>query len=208
MTYLGGAKPLLGRARRNEVEHERPTKAELAAAVGCRLPDVIGPGLQVLFCGINPGLYSAAIGHHFARPGNRFWPALYSGGFTTRILSPTEDRSLLDSGYGLTNLVDRATAAAAELSTAELIAGLEALEEKARRYAPNWIAILGIGAYRTAFRRPRASLGRQAEKLAATSIWVLPNPSGLNAHHQPRLLAEAFAGLRQASGTESRSPAN
>jgi TDG/mug DNA glycosylase family protein len=104
--------------------------------------------------------------------------------------------------------VDRATAAAAELSTAELIAGLEALEEKARRYAPNWIAILGIGAYRTAFRRPRASVGRQAEKLAATNLWVLPNPSGLNAHHQPRHLAGAFAGLRQASGTESRSPAN
>ena len=181
------------------MKNERPSKAELAAAVGRQLPDVIGPGLQVLFCGINPGLYSAAIGHHFARPGNRFWPALHSGGFTNRILSPTEDRLLIDSGFGLTNLVDRATAAADELSTTELIAGLEALKEKVRRYAPRWIAMLGIGAYRTAFRRPRASLGQQAEKLGATNIWVLPNPSGLNAHHQPRHLAKAFADLRQAS---------
>ena len=183
------------------MENARPSRAELAAAVGRRLPDVIGPGLQVLFCGINPGLYSAAVGHHFARPGNRFWPALYAGGFTPRILSPTEDGLLMESGYGLTNLVNRATAAAAELSTAELIVGREALEEKVRRYAPPWIAILGIGAYRTAFRRPQASLGRQAEKLAATNIWVLPNPSGLNAHHQPRHLAKAFADLRQASAT-------
>jgi TDG/mug DNA glycosylase family protein len=174
-------------------------KAELAAAVGRRLPDVIGPGLRILFCGINPGLYSAALGHHFARPGNRFWPALHAGGFTDRLLSPTEDRSLLDAGYGLTNLVNRATAGAAELSTTELIAGLEGLEEKVRRHAPRWIAFLGIGAYRTASGRPRASLGRQAEKLAGAGIWVLPNPSGLNAHHQPGDLARAFRDLRQAS---------
>jgi TDG/mug DNA glycosylase family protein len=124
----------------------RPSKADLAAAVRRQLPDLIGPGLQVLFCGINPGLYSAALGHHFARPGNRFWPALHAGGFTSRTLSPAEDRLLIDSGFGLTNLVDRATVAADELSTTELIAGLESLTEKVRRYAPDWIAILGIGA--------------------------------------------------------------
>lgn len=183
------------------MESKRPSKAELAAAVGRQLPDVIKPGLQVLFCGINPGLYSAALGHHFARPGNRFWPALHAGGFTDRCLSPTDDRLLINLGYGLTNLVDRATAVAAELSRAELIAGLEVLEEKVRRNTPRWIAFLGIGAYRTAFRRPRASLGRQADKLVEANIWVLPNPSGLNAHHQPRHLARAFADLRAASTT-------
>ena len=183
------------------MESKRPSKAEVAAAVGRQLPDVIRPGLQVLFCGINPGLYSAALGHHFARPGNRFWPALHAGGFTDRLLSPTEDRLLINSGYGLTNLVDRATAVAAELSRTELIAGLEALEDKVRRNAPRWIAFLGIGAYRTAFRRPRASLGRQADKLVEANIWVLPNPSGLNAHHQPSHLARAFADLRAASTT-------
>ena len=181
------------------MESKRPSKAELVAAVGRQLPDVIEPGLQVLFCGINPGLYSAALGHHFARPGNRFWPALHAGGFTDRLLSPTEDRLLINSGCGLTNLVDRATAVAVELSRTDLIAGLEALEGKVRRNAPRWIAFLGIGAYRTAFRRPRASLGRQAEKLVEASIWVLPNPSGLNAHHQPSHLARAFADLRTAS---------
>ena len=183
------------------VDTKRPSRVELASAVGRRLPDVIGPGLQVLFCGINPGLYSAALGHHFARPGNRFWPALHAGGFTDRLLSPTEDRLLLDSGFGLTNLVDRATAAAAELSRTELIAGRKSLEEKVRRYAPRWIAFLGIGAYRTAFRRAQAALGRQAEKLAGASVWVLPNPSGLNAHHQPSHLARAFGNLRQATTT-------
>jgi TDG/mug DNA glycosylase family protein len=181
------------------IKSRGPSRAELAAAAGRRLPDVIASGLTVLFCGINPGLYSAAVGHHFARPGNRFWPALHSGGFTKRLLTPNEDGLLLESGYGLTNLVARATAGADELSTAELIAGMQLLERKIHRYAPRWIAILGVGAYRSAFGRPRAGLGEQSESLAGAEIWVLPNPSGLNAHHQPAQLAAAFSRLHEAT---------
>jgi TDG/mug DNA glycosylase family protein len=177
----------------------RPSQAELAAAAGSLLPDVLKLDLDVVFCGINPGLYSAAIGHHFARPGNRFWPALHAGGFTGRLLSPGEDRLLLDWGFGLTNLVGRATVGAAELSKAELIEGLMALEEKVRTLRPRWLAVLGIGAFRTAFQRPRASLGWQEGGFAGTSLWALPNPSGLNAHHQPKCLAAAFRDLRRAT---------
>jgi double-stranded uracil-DNA glycosylase len=178
---------------------KRPSKAELAAAAGRRLPDVLRPDLDVVFCGINPGLYSAATGHHFARPGNRFWPALHAGGFTGRLLRPDEDHLLPDWGSGLTNLVARATAGAAELSKAELIEGLTVLEEKIRTFHPRWLAVLGIGAFRTAFQRPRASLGRQEGGFAGARIWVLPNPSGLNAHHQPEHLAAAFRALRRAT---------
>lgn len=180
------------------VDLKRPSRADLAAAIDLRLPDVMAPGLQVLFCGINPGLYSAAVGHHFARPGNRFWPALYAGGFTDRLFSPGEGKWLLEIGYGLTNLAGRATAAASELSTAELVAGLGTLEEKVRHYRPRWLAVLGIGAFRTAFNRPRASLGLQEPGFAGASVWVLPSPSGLNAHHQPAQHAAAFRELRQA----------
>lgn len=178
---------------------KRPTKAELAAAAGRLLPDVLTPGLDVVFCGINPGLYSAATGHHFARPGNRFWPALHAGGFTGRLLRPCEDHLLPDWGAGLTNLVWRATAGAAELSRAELIEGLSELEKKIRTYRPRGLAVLGIGAFRTAFQRPRASLGRQEEGFAGASLGVLPNPSGLNAHHQPEHLAAAFRAFRRAT---------
>jgi TDG/mug DNA glycosylase family protein len=177
---------------------ERPSKADLEAAVDGRLPDVVGQRLTVLFCGINPGLYSAAVGHHFARPGNRFWAALCAGGFTDRVLSPCDDRSLLEFGYGLTNLVDRATAGASELGSSELVAGRLALEAKVRRYAPRWVAVLGIGAYRTAFDRRRAVVGPQGEPLAGARVWVLPNTSGLNAHHRPADLAAAFRALRHA----------
>ena len=178
---------------------KRPSRAELAAAAGRLLPDVLKPDLDVVFCGINPGLYSAATGHHFARPGNRFWPALYAGGFTGRLIKPDEDHLLPDWGSGLTNLVGRATAGAAELSRAELIAGLAVLEKKIGTFRPRWLAVLGIGAFRIAFQRPRASLGRQEERLGGASIWVLPNPSGLNAHHQPEHLAAAFRALRLAT---------
>lgn len=177
----------------------RPDRAALLAAAGGRVPDLIQPGLRVLFCGINPGLYSAATRHHFARPGNRFWPALHAGGFTTRLVAPWEERGLLELGLGITNLVARATAAAAELSPAELLAGRRRLARKVARYRPAWVAVLGVGAYRTGFRRPDARLGRQPERLAGAGLWVLPNPSGLNAHHQPRDLALAFAALRRAS---------
>jgi TDG/mug DNA glycosylase family protein len=174
---------------------KRPTPAELAAAYGGTIQDVIAPGLDVLFCGINPGLYSAATGHHFARPGNRFWRALHAGGFTPRQLAPWEERELLVYGCGITNLVSRATTAAAELTIAELREGGLRLERKVRRYRPRWVAIVGITAYRTAFDRPRALLGEQPEQLATAGLWVLPNPSGLNAHHRPADFGRAFAAL-------------
>jgi len=174
----------------------RPTKAQLLAAEGRRLRDVIDPDLSVLFCGINPGLYSAAVGHHFARPSNRFWRALHAAGFTARVLAPEENRLLLESGCGLTDIVARATAGAEDLSPAELVAGRVRLEQKVRKYNPRWVAILGIGAYRTAFGRPRAVLGPQPDGLADSQVWVLPNPSGINASHQPRDLARAFRELR------------
>ncbi len=178
--------------------HRRPTRAEIAAAVGKTLPDVIAANLKVLFCGINPGLYTAAIGHHFGRPGNRFWPALYASGFTDRLLSPYEEHELLPLGYGMTNIVARATARADELTEDELRQGAKILERKVRRYRPRYIAFLGITAYRMAFQRPQAVLGLQAEPLAGAKIWLLPSPSGLNAHHSPASLARLFGELRQA----------
>jgi TDG/mug DNA glycosylase family protein len=160
------------------------------------VPDLIERNLEVLFCGINPGLYSGATGHHFARPGNRFWPALHRSGFTPRLLSPWEEGSLLKLGIGITNLVARATTAASDLTDAELRAGRRRLERKVRRYTPGWVAVVGIGAYRTAFDRPRAIIGRQPELLHRSRLWVLPNPSGLNANHQIAELTQAFEALR------------
>jgi TDG/mug DNA glycosylase family protein len=176
----------------------KPTAAELAAAAGKRVPDLLRPGLKVLFCGINPGLYSGAVGHHFARPGNRFWPTLYAAGFTDRLVSPFEERELLERGYGITNLVDRATAAADELTSAELTAGARRLEAKVRRHRPAVVAVVGVTAYRTAFGLPRAVLGRQVEPLSGARLWVLPNPSGLNAHYRRDDFARLFAELRKA----------
>jgi TDG/mug DNA glycosylase family protein len=181
----------------------RPTKAEIAAAGGRTVPDVIGPGLDVLFCGINPGLYSGATRHHFARPGNRFWAALHLAGFTRRLVSPWEERSLLDYGLGITNLVARATAAAADLEPAELRAGHARLVRKVVRWHPRALAVLGIGAYRVAFDEPRAMAGRQFEPIGSTIVWVLPNPSGLNANHQLPDLKRAFGQLRRAVGLVS-----
>lgn len=175
----------------------RPTRADLLAAKDKTVRDVIAPGLRVLFCGINPGLYSAATGHHFARPGNRFWPTLHQAGFTPRLLHPSEERELLAYGYGITNLVPRATATADELSPEELVAGQRRLKSKVKRYRPQVVAVLGISAYRTAFTQRIVTLGRQPEQLAGTTIWVLPNPSGLNAHYQLANLVEHFQGLRQ-----------
>ncbi len=177
----------------------RPTREQLAAAANTTIRDLIAPGLRVLFCGINPGLYSGATGHHFARPGNRFWPALHAAGFTERLLAPWEKELLLERGYGITNMVARTTATAAELSRDELVKGRRTLERKVQRYAPRWLAIAGIGAYRIAFDSPHAAVGRQETIIGNTGIWVLPNPSGLNAHHQPKDLARAFRELRVAS---------
>lgn len=162
----------------------KPTLTEIRAATGNTVPDIIAPGLRVLFCGINPSLYSAAVGHHFARPGNRFWRTLQAAGFTERLLTPSEDSNLLQFGYGLTNIVERATARADELDSQELVAGQQQLLAKVQHYQPQFLAILGIGAYRTAFHRPQAIVGRQNEFLSSAALWVLPNPSGLNAHYQ------------------------
>src|SRR5882762_5991471 len=140
---------------------KRPTRAEVLAAAGRTVPDVIAPDLHVLFCGINPGLYSGAVGHHFARPGNRFWPALFVAGITDRLLSAFEEGELLQRGYGITNLVERATATADQVSREELIKGAKRLQTKAKRYKPRIVAVVGIGAYRTAFGRPKAGLGLQ-----------------------------------------------
>ena len=176
----------------------KPTRADLLAAQDKTVRDVIAPGLRVLFCGINPGLYSGATGHHFARPGNRFWPTLYRAGFTPRLLDPSEEKELLIHGYGITNLVARATATADELSANELVAGRRLLEAKVKRYQPQAVAVLGISAYRTAFARKAATLGRQSEPLGSAALWVLPNPSGLNAHYQLASLAVHFQEVRQA----------
>ena len=176
----------------------KPTRADLLAAQNKTIRDVIAPGLRVLFCGINPGLYSGATGHHFARPGNRFWPTLHQAGFTPRLLHPSEERELLRYGYGITNLVARATATADELAPDELVAGQQRLKAKAKRYQPQVVAVLGISAYRTAFGQKSVALGRQLEGLGDTVVWVLPNPSGLNAHYRLADLAEHFGRLRQA----------
>jgi TDG/mug DNA glycosylase family protein len=175
-----------------------PTRAELLAAADKTVADVIAPNLTILFCGINPGLYTAYTGHHFARPGNRFWPALHLGGFTPRLFSPAEERELLPLGYGITNLVQRASATADELTKEEYAAGGARLTAKVQQYTPAVLAVLGVGAYRSAFNRPRAALGRQAETMGATAIWVLPNPSGLNAHYTLAGLGAVFAELRRA----------
>ena len=174
----------------------RPTREQLAAAAGTTVPDLIAAGLRVLFCGINPGLYSGAVGHHFARPGNRFWRVLHESGLTGRLISPFEERELLRLGIGVTNLVERATATAAELGPAELREGAERLADVADRYRPAVIAVLGMDAYRTAFRRPKARMGPQAEDIGGSRAWLLPNPSGAQASYGLPALVEAFAALR------------
>ncbi|MER7702819.1 G/U mismatch-specific DNA glycosylase [Kitasatospora sp. NPDC097605] len=176
----------------------RPTAEQLLAARDTTIEDVTAPGLRVLFCGINPGLWSGATGHHFARPGNRFWPALHRSGFTPRQFRPDEQRQLLDLGLGITNVAPRTTAKADELTADELRAGGAALTERVLRLRPRVLAVLGIGAYRTAFGRRTASIGRQERTIGDTEVWVLPNPSGLNAHYTPDALAAEFARLREA----------
>jgi TDG/mug DNA glycosylase family protein len=180
-------------------ENPRPTPADLAAARDKTIPDVVAAGLRVLFCGINPGLYSAATGRHFARPGNRFWPALHRSGFTARQLHPSEQEQLLDIGLGITNIVARATARADELTADELREGGRTLTEKVGQLHPRWLAVVGVTAYRVAFGRPRATVGPQDETVADTCLWVLPNPSGLNAHWSAAALADEFGRLRIAA---------
>jgi TDG/mug DNA glycosylase family protein len=177
----------------------KPTNADLLTSAGRTLPALITPNLQFLFCGINPSLYSAYTGHHFARPGNRFWPTLYAAGFTDRRLAPSEEQELLHFGCGITSMVARATASAAELTTTEYIAGGQRLLATVEQFRPRVVAILGIGAFRTAFGRPRAGLGRQSSGLGSALLWVLPNPSGLNAHYTPTDLARIFRDFRLAA---------
>jgi TDG/mug DNA glycosylase family protein len=163
---------------------------------------VVADGLSVLFCGINPGLMTAATGHHFARPGNRFWPALHLSGFTPRRLHPSEQEELLSYGLGITNVVARASARADELSAEEYREGGRLLSAKVARLRPRWLAVLGVTAYRTAFDDRKAQVGPQPRLLGDARVWVLPNPSGLNAHWTPTMLAEEFGRLREAATRE------
>ncbi|MGV3709029.1 MAG: G/U mismatch-specific DNA glycosylase [Gemmatimonas sp.] len=174
----------------------KPTKAELAAAIHKTVPDVIAHDLRVLFCGINPGLYTAALGHHFARPGNRFWPTLHGAGFTPRLLQPWEEQELLEYGIGVTNVVPRTTATAAELGPDDYASGGERLRKAVLKFRPKVLAVLGVGAYRSAFSRKHATLGLQQDTIGTTQLWVMPNPSGLNANYQLPDLIELFRELR------------
>ncbi|MGW4422778.1 G/U mismatch-specific DNA glycosylase [Streptosporangium sp. NPDC004631] len=174
-----------------------PTRAELDAAADRTIDDVLGPSLDVLFCGINPGLYSAATGHHFARPGNRFWPALYRSGFTPRLFAPAEQWELPSYGLGITNVVARATAQAAELSPEEFREGGVRLARLVAEVRPRVLAVAGVTAYRTAFGRPRAAIGPQETGIGDAAVWVLPNPSGLNAHWTPDRIAGEMRRLRE-----------
>ena len=182
----------------------KPTVEEVRAAVGKSIPNVLAKGLDVVFCGINPGLYSGAVGHHFARPGNRFWSALYDSGFTDRRLEPHEQGDLLRCGCGLTNIVARSTSVAAALSTEELRHGRELLQRRVKRYGPAWLAVLGKGAYQKAFERPAAEFGMQQEEIAGARLGLLPNPSGLNARYQPPELAEMFRELLEVARKQGR----
>jgi TDG/mug DNA glycosylase family protein len=175
----------------------RPTRTDLEAARDRTIQNVLARDMRVLFCGINPGLYSGATGWHFARPGNRFWRVLHEAGFTDRVLHPSEQFLLPHFGLGITNLVNRTTATAAELSEDELRAGGERLRELVREWAPDWLAVVGVSAYRVAFADPTAPVGRQDLRIGRTGVWVLPNPSGLNAHYQLPELAAAFGELQQ-----------
>ena len=187
------------RAATSSARPPRPSSAEIAAAAGKGIRDVAAPDLRVLFVGINPGLYTAATGHHFARPGNRFWPALHAAGFSARLLHPSEQRELLSRGYGITNLVNRATATADEVAPHEFVAGRSRLAAKVRRLKPRVVAFLGVGAYCHAFGMRRAALGEQPERFEGARVWVLPNPSGLNANYQLGALVELFRSLKKAA---------
>ncbi len=177
----------------------RPSRAQLEVARGRGVADVIAPRLRILFCGINPGLYSGAVGHHFARPGNRFWTALARAGFTRRVLSPFEERKLLERRLGITNLVNRATASADELDADDLRRGARRLARTVRRYRPRVVAILGVGAYRAAFGLPRAGVGARDERIGDARLWLLPNPSGRTAGYQIDAIVRAFRELRRAA---------
>lgn len=175
----------------------KPSKEDLRDAVNRTVEDLIDHNLKILFCGINPGIWSGATGFHFAKPGNRFWKVLHLAGFTDRILHPSEKHELLRRGYGMTCFVKRTTSRADELTSEEYIEGGKILVKKIEKYKPRTLAVLGIGAYRAAFQKPRATLGLQDEKIAGANVWLLPNPSGLNAHYQLNDLAGLYGALRR-----------
>jgi TDG/mug DNA glycosylase family protein len=175
-----------------------PSRAELRAAYGRTIPDLVGPDLRVLLVGINPSLWSGWAGYHFARPANRLWRTLHEAGFTDRVLHPSETDALLAAGIGVTNLVRRATARADEVEPAELRAGVQRLRRLVRRQRPQFVAFAGLSAYRLAFAHPKAAVGRQSDRLEDAAVWLLPNPSGINAHYQQAALTAAYAELRQA----------
>jgi len=182
------------------------TGSQASQGVAKGIPDLVGPALRVLFCGINPGRLSGELGLHFARSGNRFWRLLYAGGFTERVLLPSEQVLLPGMGIGITNLVGRTTAAASELTNEELRTGASDLETKAHRLQPRFIAVLGLQAYRTAFRRPLAAAGEQPETLGPARLWLLPNPSGLQAHYQLPEMTPLFRDLHEAAFGPESSP--
>lgn len=178
----------------------KPDQRQQRAARSKRLRDLLQPGLDVVFCGINPGLYSAAIGHHFGRPGNRFWPTLHTAGFTPRLFTGFDDHELLTLGFGATNVAPRTTASADELSSEELVRGARALRRKLLQHQPRFVAVLGVTAFRVAFATPKAVLGLQSEAIGTTQVWVLPNPSGLNAHYSLSTLQRLFTEFREFAG--------
>jgi len=185
-------------AKRKQLAPWRPTREQQLRAIRRRVPDVIAPGLDVLFCGINPGLYSAAVGHHFAGPGNLFWQTLYTTGFTPRLLTSFDEEEMLALKYGITNLIARATASAEDVEREELRAGARNLHRKVSKFKPRFVAICGLVAYRVGFERNKAVVGLQKERMGSSSIWLLPNPSGLNAFHQPAVLNQMFEDFRLA----------
>jgi TDG/mug DNA glycosylase family protein len=192
------ARPGYGRA----VPTGRPTKQQLADAYDRTLPDLVAPGLRVLLVGINPSLWSGWSGYHFGRPSNRLWTTLHESGLTPRRLAPEDTAELLAAGIGITNLVARATARADELADDEIRAGVPGLRELVRQWRPRAVAVLGVTAFRVAFARPKAVVGAQPESLEGSLLWVLPNPSGLNAHYQQPALTAEYAALRAALDDE------
>ena len=175
---------------------DKPSRAELLTAYGAVIPDLVGPDVRVLLVGINPSLYSGRTGRHFARPGNRLWRTLHEAGFTDRLLRPEETEAILGAGLGITNLVARATARADELTDDEVRAGVGPLARLVSSLQVPFVAFLGVSTYRIAFGRPKARVGRQEERFEGATVWVLPNPSGLNAHYQQPALTAAYAELR------------
>lgn len=194
-----------GRAGGTPSRKPRPSRAELEAARNKVVPDLLTEDLHVLFCGINPGLISGAVGHHFANPGTRFWPALHGSGFTPRRLAPEEEDELLGLGLGITNVAARTTAQADELSREEIVEGGRELRRKVLRWRPRWLAVLGVTAYRDAFGERHATVGPRTMEIGPTRVWLLPNPSGRNAHWQLGPLTEEFARLRRAAELPDRS---